>query len=165
MHTPVTPTSTAQPHASAGPLPAWQGTYPGTPDRAGQIRAALRPVLAGCPRAGDVLLVVSELAANAIVHSDSGQPGGTLTIHVRHRHGDHILAEVRDQGSGWDGDLARSACRPHGLYLVAALASACGTTAGPGRSRTVWARLDDPAAPPAAPGRPVTTAPGRTSRR
>lgn len=131
------------------PAPAWERTYPGTASQARHVRAALRTwlgaLLDGGPAIDDLLLVVSELAANAIAHSDSGQPGGTFTVRL-HRGGGHIRAEVQDQGSDWDGDLAASARHLHGLSLVAALAAGCGTVAGPGRSRLVWARIDYPAA-------------------
>jgi hypothetical protein len=60
-------------------------------------------------------------------------------------HGDHVHAEVRDAGSDWHGDIARSASHPHGLYLLLALAADCGTDVS-GRSGTVWFRLDDPVA-------------------
>jgi hypothetical protein len=134
----------AEPPALALALsPAWERTYPGEPGQARHLRAALRPLLDGCPAADDIVLIVSELAANAIAHSDSGQPGGTFTVRLRHR-GGHIRAEVQDQGSNWDGDLSAAARHPHGLYLTAMLAAACGTAAGPGRSRLVWARIDDP---------------------
>jgi hypothetical protein len=129
------------------PAWAWEGTYPGIVSQARQVRAALRSLLAGCPAAEDVLLVVSELAANAIAHSHSGLPGGTFTVRLDHTCGDHIRAEVEDQGSPWDGDLTACTRQPHGLYLVTALSAACGTGHGPGCSRRVWARIDDRAGP------------------
>jgi serine/threonine-protein kinase RsbW len=128
------------------PFPPWKRIYPGDPGQARHLRAALRPLLDGCPPADDVILIVSELAANAIAHSDSGQPSGTFTVRLHHDDG-HIRAEVQDQGSSWDGDLFAAARPPHGLYLVATLAAACGTAAGPGRSRLVWARIHYPPHP------------------
>ncbi len=139
MPTPVTLPAEPPP----APAAAWERSYPGTLDQPRQLRTDLRPVLDGCPAAGDVLLVASELAANAITHSDSGRPGGTFTVRLFRGPG-HIRAEVQDEGSNWDGDLAISARNPHGLYLVAALAAGYGSAAGPGRSRLVWARIDDP---------------------
>jgi serine/threonine-protein kinase RsbW len=146
MPTPVTLPAEPPPARAA----AWERTYPGTLDQPRQLRADLRPVLDGCPAASDVLLVASELAANAIVHSDSGRPGGTFTVRLHHGPG-HIRAEVQDEGSLWDGDLTVWVRNPHGLYLIAALAAGYGSAAGPGRSRLVWARIDYPPRPDRAP--------------
>lgn len=120
----------------------WQHVFPGTPDQLRSARAALRTFLDGCPATDDVALLVTELAANAIAYSASGRPGGTFTVRVGHVHGSHVRAEVQDAGSDWHGDIARSASRPHGLYLLLALAAAYGSD-GIGRSRTVWFRLDE----------------------
>ena len=127
-----------------GLVRTWQQTFPGTPDRLRQVRAALRTFLDGCPATDDSVLLVSELCANAVGHSASGGPGGTLTIRIRHAHGGHVRAEVEDAGSDWDGDIASSASHPHGLYLLVALADAYGTD-GTGHARIVWFRLDEPA--------------------
>lgn len=137
-------------HYPARPATAttWEQTYPATPDQARHLRAALSTLLARCPLADDVILLASELAANAITHSASSRPGGTFTIRLAHHPGDHIHAEVTDQGSSWDGDLTATAGSPHGLHLLHALATRCGTTASAG-SRTVWFRLDYPACRPA----------------
>ena len=40
-------------------------TFPGLPARVASARRLVRGVLAGSPRADDVVLIVSELAANA----------------------------------------------------------------------------------------------------
>ena len=40
-------------------------TYPGDPEQIRAVRADLRSLLGGCPRADDALLCVSELATNA----------------------------------------------------------------------------------------------------
>lgn len=120
----------------------WQQVFPGTADQLRPARAALRAFLDGCPATDDVALLVTEIAANAIAHSASGKPGGTFTVRVGHVHGRHVRAEVQDAGSDWHGDIHGSASHPHGLYLLLALATACGTDAN-GRSRTVWFRLDE----------------------
>jgi serine/threonine-protein kinase RsbW len=121
----------------------WQQVFPGTPDQLRQVRAAFRRFLDGCPVADDAALLLSEIAANAIAHSASGEPGGSFTVRVSHVPGDHVRAEVQDAGSDWHGDIARSASHPHGLHLLLALASTCGTD-GRDRSRTVWFRVDEP---------------------
>ncbi len=135
-------TATAPP--PAGPARTWEATYPGTTDQVRHVRAALRPLLRDCPAADDVILLVDEMAANAILHSHSGTPGGTFIVRLRHIPGDHVRAEVQDQGSTWDGDLTRSARYPHGLYLLLTLSTRCGIENGL-QSCTAWFRIDYPA--------------------
>lgn len=148
MHQPATAAR------SAHPARTWEASYPGTADQVQRVRADLRPLLADCPLANDVIAVVSELAANAVTHSDSRRAGGTFTVRVGYRPGEHVRAEVADQGSTWHGDLARSARDQHGLQIVLALATACGTSRDEAGT-TVWFRVDHPARPapgPALPG-------------
>ena len=95
--------------------------------------------LAGCPAADDAILIMSELASNAVVHSAS--QGQFFTIRAE-RHPDYVWVEAEDLGGPWrcrqrDG-------RPHGLDVVEALTGPDGwgveiTTGG---GRVVWARLD-----------------------
>ena len=139
---------------------AWHRTYPGLPAQARIVRADLRLLLAGCPAADDVLLLASELAANAIAHSDSGRPGGSFTVRLTHEPGCGVLAEVADQGSTWPGDLPVCAQPPHGLYLLRALSTACGARRD-GYSRIVWFRLDHCCSPNPVPPRPAGGAPYR----
>jgi anti-sigma regulatory factor (Ser/Thr protein kinase) len=119
-------------------------TYPGTADQVRAVRADLRGLLADCPRADDIILCASELAANAAIHSQSAQPGGTITVHTDIRPGDHVRIEVRDDGGPWT-PAERDVGRPHGLDIVKALASAweiCATSTG----RAVRAQFGWPAA-------------------
>ena len=54
------------------PLPhGLPATYPGRADQVHHVRRAVARHLAGCPAADDAVLIASELAANAIVHSAS----------------------------------------------------------------------------------------------
>jgi hypothetical protein len=45
--------------------------YPGRPDQLRHVRRAVASHLAGCTAAADAVLIASELAANAILHSRS----------------------------------------------------------------------------------------------
>jgi hypothetical protein len=144
--------------------PAWHRTYPGLPAQARIVRADLRPLLARCPAADDVLLLASELAANAIAHSHSGRPGGTFTIRLSHEPGSGVHAEVADQGSTWPGDLPVCARPPHGLYLLLALSTACGARRD-GHNRIVWFRLDHCCSPAPALPSPAAGAPRRSGDR
>ena len=125
------------------PQRSWEQTYSGTAAQLQHVRSALREFLGGCPVADDAVCLLSELCANAILHSDSGKTGGTLTVRARHVVNRYVRGEVEDQGSDWRGELVASATRPHGLYLLLNLASACGIEQI-GRAHLVWFRLDYP---------------------
>jgi len=125
----------------------WEFAYPGTAEQVRHVRAALRDYLGDCPVADDAIHLLSELSANAIVHSDSGRSGGTFTVRAHHFRDSYVWGEVEDQGSGWDGNLPRSAIHPHGLYFLHVLASAYGVERR-GRGCVVWFRIDYPLAEP-----------------
>ena len=105
------------------------GSFPGCRDQVRLIRGILAAFFDGCPAAADAVLVASELAANAVTHSASGQPGGLLTIRAEARPGAYLCAEIEDQGSTWNGNLGTPQ-PPHGLFLLRALAADCGTRRG-----------------------------------
>jgi hypothetical protein len=113
-----------------------------------QARYFAEAILAGWPVADDAVLIVSELAANAVEHSASGD-GGQFWVHVETVPGEHVWVEVRDQGGSWvrrdyqDG-------RPHGLDIVGMLASDFGVDGDARSGWIVWARLDLPGAGPEA---------------
>ena len=54
--------------------------YRGTIDQARHVRADLAKVAADCPVLDDLVLLASELATNAILHSRSGHPDRTFTV-------------------------------------------------------------------------------------
>lgn len=117
-------------------------SFPGRRDQVSQARAFLAQFLDGCPVAADVVLLVSELAANAVAHSASGQPGGTFTVRVRLNDAGSVYAEVEDQGSPWTGDVS-TADSPHGLYLLRELSAICGTRCGK-HGWVTWFTIDAP---------------------
>ena len=83
--------------------------------------------------------LLSELSANAVVHSRSGLARGEFIVRLQHAPSDCVWGEVEDAGSEeWAGDLAASARERSGLFIVMALASACGAAARPGGCRAVW---------------------------
>jgi hypothetical protein len=129
--------------AAGHPGIAWEQAYPGTEDQLGHVRAALRLLLRGCPMADDVLLIMHELAANAVRHSKSREVGGTFTARLLDIPGEYVLGEIEDDGSSWDGDLCGSARDASGLYLLLALSAACGVS-GERWKRVVWFRLHYP---------------------
>jgi serine/threonine-protein kinase RsbW len=96
----------------------------------------------GCPMAYDAVIVGSELATNAITHSDSRKPGGQFIVLAEAYEGDYLWIEVEDQGGPW---IERDPTDEHGrgLLVVAALSSDWGIE-GDSLARVVWARFDWP---------------------
>lgn len=118
--------------------------YPGTASQASRVRADLAAITGKCPVAEDVILLASELAANATRHSRSGWPGGAFTVRADFHPDDYAWVEVIDQDGQW------SEPRPddengRGLAIVAAIAGDgnWGISDGPA-FRVVWFRLDWP---------------------
>ena len=112
------------------------------PEHIRQARADARDLLAGCPAADEVVLCLSELAANAALHSDSRRPGGTFTVRIESRPGAHIRIEVEDEGGPWLAP-APDPASGRGLEIIGALAAEWGVATGPA-GRTVWARFNWP---------------------
>jgi len=115
-------------------------TYPGRPEYIRQARADAQGLLAGCPAADEVILCLSELAANAVVHSNSRRPGGTFTVRIERRPGAFIRIEVEDDGRPWLAP-APDPCSGRGLDIISALAAEWGVATSPA-GRTVRARFD-----------------------
>ena len=117
------------------------GTYPGRADQVRHVRHALARHLAGCPAADDTILIASELASNAIVHSAS--QGEFFTVRAE-LHPDYVWIEAEDLGGLWH--CAQPDDRPHGLDVVEALTGpdGWGVETSTDGGRIVWARLDLP---------------------
>jgi anti-sigma regulatory factor (Ser/Thr protein kinase) len=130
-------------HTTALGLRTFASSYPGTPEHVSQVRADLRRGLRGCPIAGDVILCVSELAANAVLHSNSRKPGGTYTVRAESRPGASVRIEVEDDGGPWMRKPVSDPASGRGLDIVRALAAEWGITASPA-GRAVWARINWP---------------------
>jgi serine/threonine-protein kinase RsbW len=130
------------PAATSLDLCAATATYGGRLEHVRQARADARDLLAECPAADEVILCLSELAANAVLHSNSRRPGGTFTVRIGRRPGAYIRLEVEDDGGPW----LVSAPDPgsgRGLDIIGALAAEWGVATSPA-GRTVWARFDWP---------------------
>jgi anti-sigma regulatory factor (Ser/Thr protein kinase) len=114
-------------------------TYPGRADQLHHVRRAVTRHLAGCAAANDAVLIASELAANAILHSRSR--AGHFTIRTE-LYPDHVRIEAEDSGGPWRRRQPDS--RPHGLDMVEALTGpdSWGTETTTSGGRIVWARLD-----------------------
>lgn len=120
-------------------------SFPGERAQVRQVRAAIAPLLDGYPLADDAVLIASELAANAAVHSRSAAPGGQFTARAEVYPGEYVWIEVEDQGGPWTRS-GHDDGRPHGLALVDALAGTgnWGIDGDAKHGRTVWVRLNWP---------------------
>lgn len=139
----------AGPEIAATRAPAtmpFRRTYPGHPAQVGRVRHDLAAFLDGCPMMDELLLITSELCANAVTHSFSREPGGQFTVTVEVRPMDSVRVEVHDQGGVWD-EREYDDDRPHGLDIVRLVAGegnwGIHGDASPGR--VVWAQLGWPA--------------------
>lgn len=145
MPTPATASLDLPASAAAVPdLCAPAATYPGSPEHVRQARADARGLLAGYPAADEVILCLSELAANAVLHSDSRKPGGTFTVRIESCPGTHIRIEVKDDGGPWLA-AAPDPASGRGLDIIRVLAADWGVATS-SAGRTVWARFNWPAA-------------------
>ena len=127
------------PAPCAGRTVSARSEYPGTEKCVRQVRHWLRAALAACPAADDAVLMVSELATNALTHSASGR-GGTFSVTVSHRSSD-VRVEVTDQGGSWTPNTPGDELHGRGLLIVSSIARAWGVT-GDDSGRTVWFELD-----------------------
>lgn len=106
----------------------------GRPASVGSARRLTACALAGCPRADDLVTAVSELAANAVRHSASGE-GGTFTVRVRVAPR-WARVEVTDSGPAL---LPPGPGSGMGLIIVAGICDRSGAAVGDDGSRTVFA--------------------------
>jgi anti-sigma regulatory factor (Ser/Thr protein kinase) len=102
---------------------------PGIPQSAAAARAAVRKIAVTAAQREAAELAVSEFIANALLHSRSGQPGGTVTLIViatRRR----LRIEVRDSGTyRCHQSGQQDAEHGRGLPIVAAVAASFGNVA------------------------------------
>jgi serine/threonine-protein kinase RsbW len=145
----------AGPGRSARP---WARTFRGTPASVPEARRFVAELLLGCPARDVLMTCVSELCANAIEHTDSGN-GGVFVVEVHlPRPGVARIAVTDEGGSSLPaaGSLDLMAEGGRGLAMVAACTNRWGyADAHPGR--TVWAESCWPV--------PVPTSDQDTSRK
>lgn len=123
-------------------------TFPGRVECLSAVRKFTLKSLGDVPGADVAELVVSELAGNAILHSVSGYPGGSFTLHLEVL-SDRWLIRVDDAGGLkepqiHDADSERESGR--GLALVSAVSLEWGV-AGGRVARAVWATIPIPTSP------------------
>jgi serine/threonine-protein kinase RsbW len=115
-------------------------TLAGRPDQVGAARAFVAKVLGEAEPATEVaVLLVSETVTNAVLHSNSRRPGGTVTVTVVEI-GGGVRVEVSDGGSDQSAPVVKGdgcVSGGHGLFLVQTLASQWGYLRDE-VSTTVW---------------------------
>jgi serine/threonine-protein kinase RsbW len=112
--------------------------FDGSPEEVRNVREFVRQTLHGCPVADDVILLASELATNAIRHTESGM-GGKFFVYVRVQDG-WVRTEVHDLGSDTAPSVSRSGSPGEsgaGLRVVEMIADRWGFHGGR-RCRVVW---------------------------
>lgn len=121
---------------------AWSRAFPAIPEQAREARRFLAAVMDGRPEADDAALCLSELAANAILHSRSRDPGGQFTVRIRIRDG-RLRVEVDDQGGPWTKPARRhDGQHGRGLLIVARLADEWGRGGNPATGWTMWFEME-----------------------
>jgi len=130
--------------SSAAQATRYRGVFPGRPDQVRRVRHEVARYLAGagCPAAtaDDAVLAVSELSANAVLHSASKDDFFTVAAEL---HATYLHIEVEDGGGDWELK-PRHGEHHHGLDLVDAFAGAdnWGVETASDGGRVVWCRLE-----------------------
>jgi anti-sigma regulatory factor (Ser/Thr protein kinase) len=112
----------------------YEQVFAALPDQVRLARRSLAEELVGCPAADEVILCLSELASNCVVHSASRLPGGEFRLRAELSEGNYVRIELRDDGGPWK-QREPDDCRPHGLDIVRDLALEYGVR---GDARTGW---------------------------
>jgi serine/threonine-protein kinase RsbW len=139
-----------QAHPASAPDAAHQAiaaatrVFPAQPLQVAQVRRFVAGVLSGFAAADDVVLCVSELASNAVLHSSSRRPGGQFTVRAGISPAGRIRAEVEDCGGPWAPGPGQDEERGRGLLIVGGLATRWGISGGDA-GRMAWLEIDSAA--------------------
>jgi serine/threonine-protein kinase RsbW len=120
----------------------WCRAFPGLSQEVAHARHFVSALLSERGPVEDAVLIVSELATNAVRHSLSGAADGWFLVIVRFRD-DLVRIEVIDQGGARVPhlcDVTGQEESGRGLLLIAACAKDWGVKNVPG-GRSVWADL------------------------
>jgi anti-sigma regulatory factor (Ser/Thr protein kinase) len=143
---PAHATRASEPAADPALLPTWlmlgSVTVPGRPEHVSAARRFVAQSIGDDPRADTALLLTSEVVTNAVLHSRSRLPGGTVAVVVA-RNPAGMLVAVTDNGSDASVPLIShraGAEHGNGLLLVETLADMWGYQQNAVRT-LVWFRL------------------------
>jgi serine/threonine-protein kinase RsbW len=133
-----------------------QRTFPGRADQIARAREFTKRVLGACPVTDEAVLLVSELATNALEHTSTGD-GGQFQVTIC-RNGTSLLIGVSDSGSDKTpapGPLDPESETGRGLGLVELIAERWGYC-GDQHGLTVWFEVSTgPSAEQEGPGQPT----------
>jgi serine/threonine-protein kinase RsbW len=116
-------------------------TLAATADQIAAARRFVRAVIGDAPSAADAMLCLSEVATNAVIHSDSGRADGRFTVSAE-VHGDGcVRVEIEDEGGRWVVRDKPEGQQHLGLMIVRELATAWGIEGDGSDGRTVWFEL------------------------
>jgi anti-sigma regulatory factor (Ser/Thr protein kinase) len=138
--------ATAEP-AIAGMLRA-SINLPATPSQLPEARRFVASFVADPVLADDAVLCLSEVATNAVIHSNSRHAAGQFTVSAERCGDGHLRIEVEDQGGRWMERAKAEGQQHRGLMIVSRLASAWGIEGDGCRRRKVWFELRPVPAPP-----------------
>jgi serine/threonine-protein kinase RsbW len=131
----------------------WSRSFPGLPEHLGEVRRFTQMVLGDAPGTELVVMAVSELAGNAIVHTASGAPDGQFVVHLA-TFADRWKVRVDDEGSPSEPHVVVDAIEEdpesdsesgRGLAMVASISGKWGVIGGR-CARAVWAEIPYPVA-------------------
>jgi serine/threonine-protein kinase RsbW len=116
-------------------------TLPARPEQLAEARRFVADFVGRSTLAADAALCLSEVATNAVIHSNSRRAGGWFIV-TAELHGDGCLhIEVEDQGGRWLERAKPEGQRHLGLTIVRELASAWGIESHGSERRGVWFEL------------------------
>lgn len=116
--------------------------FGGSPQEIHNVRVFVATLVDGCPVADEVVLLSSEVATNAVLHSASGADG-TFSVSVLAERGS-VRVEVHDLGSATAPTVRRSRQPGEsgvGLSLVETLSDRWGFRGGT-HGQVVWFEMD-----------------------
>ena len=130
-----------------GPGLRWRRVFPGEARQLAVLRRWLELLLPECPARGDVAYVATELGANAVRHTASGD-GGWFAVEVT-MHRQAVRVAVADGGAPGEPRVLDDPMGEHGrgLLVVQGLSARTGVS-GDHRGRLVWADVPWPDASP-----------------
>jgi serine/threonine-protein kinase RsbW len=134
---------TISPGITPGPAPTalwWTRDFSGEAEQVREARRWIEDLLPGCDLLEDIVLLASELCANAVKHTLSGEMSGWFSVHVEWAPSLARLV-IGDQGSlmvpSVGEETAGTEESGRGLRLVEELADDWGTACHPA-GRVVW---------------------------